>query len=728
MKIQGITYKENDEDLFRELTESLNEIFYCLNSRLEVLYWNKKAEEFTGIPADEIQNRSLYEFFPKIQGEPVEEILLKAIETQTTRSCEQSYTLNGKRYFFETRAHPSSIGLFVYSKDITDHKTELENQRQKNEFLQKVLNDIPVMLIWLNPNNEVIWVNRTWQQVVGYSLEEINRKNIWEILHNDPTDYQYVLDFIHQAPNRWEEFKTTTKGNGIIDTSWIIKSLTDGSKLGIGQDISQHKRQIDKLSLLNQQIDAIINNLPIIMFSTDTNGIYKTIMGMGLKRINLKPDNLIGQSAYRLYGDTHLETDRFQKYSIRKALNHVLNGNTIGGNLLMNERYINIKMVPEKDRSGEITGILGIGIDITEKEEAKKELDSTNQLLEKTLDSLKEVVLVVGADEKRVINLCNKATWDIFGYTPEELKGKSTRILHLNDEKFEQFGEKGQHQIERYGYYHGEYQMIRKDGRIITTEHTITPLDEKKGWQHGVVSVVRDISKRKQYLQQIENYSQRLKQLNSHLQKIQEEERSRIAREIHDEVGQIFSILNLNLTSLKNDLSENVDTLNKEYIISELEAMGSMTNKGIDTTRTFISELRPVVIDHMHLNEALKWLSDDFENRTGIKTSLNDQIGELKIQESKKVHLFRILQEAFTNVRRHSGATALEINLEKTDKELKMQIKDNGKGIGKEEKTQTRSFGLLGIQERVYDMDGSLSIEGATGLGTFITIKVPLSY
>ncbi|MFW5916646.1 MAG: sensor histidine kinase, partial [Bacteroidota bacterium] len=211
-------------------------------------------------------------------------------------------------------------------------------------------------------------------------------------------------------------------------------------------------------------------------------------------------------------------------------------------------------------------------------------------------------------------------------------------------------------------------------------------------------------------------------------QKIQEEERSRIAREIHDEVGQIFSILNFNLTSLKNDLSENVDTLNKEYIISELKAMVSMTNEGINTTRRFISELRPVAIDHMHLNEALKWLSDDFENRTGIKTSLNDQIGELKIQESKKVHLFRILQEAFTNVRRHSGATALEINLEKTDKELKMQIKDNGKGIGKEEKTQTRSFGLLGIQERVYDMDGSLSIEGATGLGTFITIKVPLSY
>lgn len=727
MKIQGITYKGNGEELFRELTESLNEIFYCLNSKLEVLYWNKRAEEFTGIPADEIQNHSLYEFFPKIQGEPVEETLLKAIESQIPQSCEQPYKLNGKRYVFETRAHPSPIGLFVYSKDITNHKTELENQRQRNEFLQKVLNDIPVMLTWLNPNNKVIWVNRTWQQVLGYSLEEINRKNIWEILHNDPTDHQYVLDFIHQASNRWEEFKTITKAGGTIDTSWTIATLTDGSKLGIGQDISQHKRQIEKLLSLNQQIDAIINNLPIILFSTDTNGVYKTLMGMGLKRIGIQPGDLTGQSAYRLYGDTQIETDRYQKYTIREALNHVLNGGTTAGNLFMNERYINIKMVPEKDRNSEITGILGIGIDITEKEEAEKELDSTSQLLEKTLDSLKEVVLVVGVNKKRVINLCNKATRDVFGYTPKELKGKSTRILHLNDEKFEQFGNESQDQIEQYGYYYGEYQMIRKDGRIITTEHTIAPLDDNKGWEYGVVSVVRDVSERKRYLEQIENYSQRLKQLNSHLQKIQEEERSRIAREIHDEVGQIFSILNFNLTSLKNDLSDNMEALNKEYIISELKAMISMTNKGIDTTRKFISELRPVAIDHMHLNEALKWLSEDFEKRTGLKTSLNDQLGEVKIQEARKVHLFRILQEALTNIRRHSGATAVEIILEKTDNELNMQIKDNGKGIGEEEKNQTSSFGLLGIQERVNDMNGSLSIEGSPGLGTFITAKVPLS-
>jgi PAS domain S-box-containing protein len=607
MNIQGITYHGNGKDLFGELTENIDEIFYCLDKDLQVLYWNRHAEIITGVKARDILHHSLYDFFPGMQDEAASNAFQTTIKTGKSQRFEQVFNTKNKQYIFETRVHAASIGLLVFSRDI-----------------------------------------------------------------------------------------------------------------------SHQKQPLGELESPNEKINALLGNLPVILFSTDSQGVYKTLMGMGMERINLKPEELIGRSAYQLYGNLTLETNTEQIHTIAGGLDHVLRGNKLLGTFMMNGRYINIKMVPEKNEAGRITGTMGVGLDVTDKQQAEKKLQNTYRLLERTLDSLKEVVMVVGDKKHRNIALCNKAVQEVFGYTPEELRGYSTRVLHIDDSHYQTFGKISEQELEKKGYFHGEYQMKRKDGTIITSEHTISPLDEQKGWRHGVVSIIRDISERKQYMKQIESYSKRLKHLTSHLQKLQEEERTRIAREIHDEVGQIFSIIKFNLNSLKKDLSGPSHSPPREQIRKEMEAMIDMTDNAIRSTRQFISELRPVVIDHMRLDEALEWLTQDFEKKYAIHTTFRKKTTVSKPGKQTKTHLFRILQETLTNVHRHAGASQVNVQLWETGKQLNLKIEDNGKGIQEQDKNKMSSLGLLGMQERVNDMGGTLSIEGQPGKGTTIVVAIPL--
>jgi PAS domain S-box-containing protein len=607
MNIQGIIYHGSAKDLFGELTENTDEIFYCLNHKFQVLYWNRQAEIITGVKAGDILNHHLHDFFPAMQDGPATHAFLEAIKTGKSQHFKQIYNTTDKQYLFETKVHAASIGLLVFSR---------ETSRQEQPFRQ--------------------------------------------------------------------------------------------------------------MEPLNEKIHALLSNLPVILFSTDSEGTYKTLMGMGMQRINLKPQELIGRSAYRLFGHLPLETNTDHIHTIAGGLDHVIRGNKLLGTFQMNGRYINIKMVPEKNEAGRITGIMGVGLDITDKQEAEKELQNTYRLLERTLDSLKEVVIVVGGEKHRNIALCNQAIENVFGYTPEELRGHSTRLLHIDDSHYHAFGRISEQELEKKGYFHGEFQMKCKDGTLITTEHTISPLDEQKGWKHGVVSIIRDISERKQYMKQIESYSKRLKHLTSHLQKVQEEERTRIAREIHDEVGQIFSIIKFNLNSLKKDLSYQSYTPPREQIQKEMEAMIDMTDSAIRSTRQFISELRPVVIDHMSLEEALEWLTREFEKKSGIHTTFRENAAVLKPGKETKTHFFRILQEALTNIHRHAGASQVKVQLRETEKYLHLRIEDNGQGIREQDKNKMSSLGLIGMQERVNDMGGTLSIEGQTDIGTAIEVSVPV--
>jgi signal transduction histidine kinase len=210
-----------------------------------------------------------------------------------------------------------------------------------------------------------------------------------------------------------------------------------------------------------------------------------------------------------------------------------------------------------------------------------------------------------------------------------------------------------------------------------------------------------------------------LRELYTRQQNIREEERKHIAREIHDELGQLITGLKMDISWLKKKIIAKQPELTEKMN----ETIG-LLDESVKTIRKISSELRPGILDDLGITDALRWLAKDFERRTNIRCSMNNPEGEINCSDEVKVVVFRIFQETLTNVMRHAHATEVNAELSRDAHSLTMQIADNGKGF--DVAVQTKTLGLLGMKERIINIKGELYISSAVGRGTTVTIIIPI--
>lgn len=211
-----------------------------------------------------------------------------------------------------------------------------------------------------------------------------------------------------------------------------------------------------------------------------------------------------------------------------------------------------------------------------------------------------------------------------------------------------------------------------------------------------------------------------LRALSTHLQNIREEERTRISREVHDELGQA-------LTRLKMDLSQFLLKLpeTEHGLLKKVRAMCSDIDSTIQTVRRISTELRPGILDNLGLAAAIEWQAQDFQQRTGIRCFFHIQTRGEPLDNEINTTVFRIFQETLTNVIRHAEATRIDIMLKQSEREVILEVKDNGKGIEPEEIVDVKSIGILGMKERANLLDGDVNISGAPGRGTSVRVMIP---
>jgi signal transduction histidine kinase len=208
------------------------------------------------------------------------------------------------------------------------------------------------------------------------------------------------------------------------------------------------------------------------------------------------------------------------------------------------------------------------------------------------------------------------------------------------------------------------------------------------------------------------------------LELAREEERARVARELHDELGQV-------LTSLKLEFMWLVDELRRSepkpgiQLVNKLQSLIGLIELSIQSVRQISSDLRPAVLDHLGLKDAIQWETTKFEARTGIRCRLDLGAKSEPADRPRQLALFRILQEALTNVARHAHAGAVRISLRKQGRMFTMTVRDNGRGITKAELASVESIGLLGMTERARMLGGRLTIKGLRGRGTTVIVNVP---
>jgi len=211
-----------------------------------------------------------------------------------------------------------------------------------------------------------------------------------------------------------------------------------------------------------------------------------------------------------------------------------------------------------------------------------------------------------------------------------------------------------------------------------------------------------------------------LRALAGRLQTVREEERTRAAREIHDELGQALTAIKLEFTALLRELPAN-----QEPVRQRSQSILNLLDEGIQSIRRIATELRPGILDDLGLAAAVEWVAKEFQTRTGTKVHVSLPNVEIAMDPERDTALFRILQETLTNVARHASATQVDVRLAKEDGTLILEVRDNGKGIRQDQLSGGKSFGVLGMQERAVMLGGEINITGIPGKGTTVSVRIP---
>ncbi len=243
----------------------------------------------------------------------------------------------------------------------------------------------------------------------------------------------------------------------------------------------------------------------------------------------------------------------------------------------------------------------------------------------------------------------------------------------------------------------------------------------------------QSIASRERQLKQLQEREERLKvsqqqlrNLTARLQSVREEERLKLAREVHDEIGQVMTVVKIYLKELIGDLKSRKRIAGSE-MLERLESLTKLIDGSITMVKEISYDLRPIVLDNLGLKEAVEWEAQKMQDRGKIQCSVVFEGAQLSLDKEQRIGIFRIYQEALTNVLRHSGATAVQVNFQTEDEGFRMLVQDNGKGIPATEIENPKSLGLLGMKERALLLRGELSISSVIGGGTLLSLVVPRS-
>jgi len=356
-------------------------------------------------------------------------------------------------------------------------------------------------------------------------------------------------------------------------------------------------------------------------------------------------------------------------------------------------------------------------MDITEQIEARNKLAEREMLVASILKAIPHAV--IGLRDRRII-FANDGVEAVFGWTKDELTGKSTRVLYRTESEYEEIARKLYSTLERRKTFITEFPCRRRDGSDIVCMISASRIGESLQERHIVITY-EDITDRKKAKDELEHSREQMQNLTAHLQSVREKERTRIARELHDELGQLLTALNTDLILLRKDIPGKEASL-----LDKTESMSRLVDMTMTTVKRIYMDLRPGMLDHLGLAVAIGWQAGEFQKRTGITCRVIVDPDDLNLDPDLSTTIFRIFQETLTNISRHAEATRASVRLKATKSAVHLLVRDNGKGITEEQVSKPDSFGLLGIRERARFWGGDVRISGETGRGTTIRIHFPL--
>ena len=461
----------------------------------------------------------------------------------------------------------------------------------------------------------------------------------------------------------------------------------------------------------------LAESLPQTIYEIDLDGNLKYSNAYGLKSMGYSVEDIKnGLNVCEII----VPQDRQR---VRANISRILAGEKILGQeydaLRKDGTTIPVMIFSRPIKRGDLTvGLRGIIVDISERKRYEEALRLSEEKYRTLFDQKLDGVVVLDQDLK--ILLANSAAAEIFGFeAAEEINGLGFLDFVAEEEEdgfrflMKSIFEYDLRQI-------NEVRCIKKTGAQIWIAlicHTIA----YQGKLAGLVSF-RDITVEKQAEEKLRKSRVEIQNLYAHSHMVREEERNLIAHEIHDELGQVLTALQIDLYWLQKRLGKD-----SSEVQEKVRSMSGLISDSISSVQRICSKLSPPILDELGIAAALEWQVSEFEKHFGISAEFRSSVEELDITRECSIAIFRVVQEALTNVARHAQANKVNVSLSKKNGNLIVTIVDDGKGISLNQIHSSYSYGLLGMKERALAFGGEFNIKRGRRGGTAVIFSVPVT-
>jgi len=613
-------------------------------------------------------------------------------------------------------------------KDLGRVKAE-EALRESEEKYRTLIETTDTGYVIVDEEGRVHDANTKYISIIGYeTLQEILGKQVteWTAEHDRARNYEAIKLCLKQGFVRNLEIEYVNKEQHLIpiEINATILQTTYGTRIvALCRDITERKQTHIALKESEARLRQVIDLVPHFIFAKNRRGQFILVNKAVADNYGTTVESLVGKTDAD-FDPNPEEVAHFLKDDI-EVMNSGRPKDIPEEKITDSEgkvRMLHTIKIPYHITSTVEDAILGVSTDITERKRAEEALRQSEERFRSLVQNSMDMITV--HDKDLIMRYATPSMEQILGYKPEQLIGKNPLSYVHPDDMALVIQEVEKVYAHRAEGIPTEYRFRHADGSWMWVESVANNQLNNQNIR-GIILTSRGITERKQAKTQLEQLNKQLRDLAASIQRTREEESTRIAREIHDELGQQLTAIKIDLSFLEEEFL-NIQGQAQPTILNKLRSMMFLIDSSIQTVRKIATELRPAILDSMGLSAAIEWLMEDFQGRTGILCQYNQPKENIELDKMQSIMIFRILQESLTNIMRHARARTVTITLQKTDGELRLDINDDGRGISEGDLKKMKSFGIFGMKERAFVLGGRLSVQGEPGKGTTIHFVLPL--
>ncbi|MGA3287942.1 MAG: PAS domain S-box protein [Bacteroidota bacterium] len=499
-----------------------------------------------------------------------------------------------------------------------------------------------------------------------------------------------------------------------IQEAPVVKEGKTISLVGVATDITKRQRAERALQVSEKKYRDIVTWAPI--------GIYQSTRSGKLLSANSSIAQMLGYDSENEFVGCNMGEAIYFDTKDREQI--IFQHDMAGHNVAMSNEtrwkkkdgstiWVLMTVHDVRDKTGQILYYEGFVFDITERKHAEESLREGEERYRLLVENSTDLVTEISSEGTFLYVSPNVKS--ILDFRPVDMVGTNVLSKVYSKDKAliaEILNQQGGSAMYRYRDRMGGWHWFESSGRVYDTS----------SGERRMVMVSRDITERRKAEQELETSRKQLQHFTEHLEHVLEEERKRISRELHDDLGQLLTILKFDLSWLRLEGAKG-----DSEVIAKTDEMMESLNEALASVKRISKEIRPPQLDALGLGGALQWDIDQMEKKIGIKGVVTIEPAEFEVKGQIGAVLYRIFREALTNVVRHAQAQNVFVRLSKKFDSVVFSIRDDGRGITKKELAGDTSLGLVGIRERIRMVGGTLIVDGKPGQGTMLSVEVPLS-